>query len=90
MAIRQLMNQQQEMIGKARSELLDVLDVLENRHEVLQDKWQNVLEALPEDCSDDLVQHKILMETEISRYRRYLLLIRDHLLQQENRLLLRW
>ncbi|AEK58230.1 hypothetical protein Atc_1582 [Acidithiobacillus caldus SM-1] len=43
---------------------------------------------LPDGCTEDLDQQKIVMDTELARYRRYLLLVRDRILRTERQLLL--
>lgn len=67
--------------------MVEVLDVLEERHQIVEESWNKVIENLPTGCPEDLTQTKILMDTEIARYRRYLMLLRDKMLLQERRLL---
>ena len=68
--------------------MMDVLDILEERHQIVRESWEQVVRTLPDDCLDDLTQQTIVMETELARYRRYLALLRDRMLRQQEQCLL--
>ncbi|OFC30666.1 hypothetical protein BAE29_12700 [Acidithiobacillus caldus] len=68
--------------------LVEFLDVLEERHQIVRESWEKVIRMLPDGCTEDLDQQKIVMDTELARYRRYLLLVRDRILRTERQLLL--
>lgn len=68
--------------------MIDVLDILEERHQIVRESWENVVRTLPDNCLDDLAQKAIVMDTELARYRRYIALLRDRMLRQQNQCLL--
>jgi hypothetical protein len=63
--------------------IIDILNVLEARHELLREQWQDIVEAIDEDTHDQLIDRAVVMDTELSRHKRFFRMLRERIEQKE-------
>ncbi|MBU2812234.1 hypothetical protein HF670_08935 [Acidithiobacillus thiooxidans] len=72
--------------------ILDILDVLETRHDLVNEQWYalraelstlNEEQVLDNHSQKKVSDHSLLMEQELSRYQRFFHIFRQNLLQKK-------
>jgi len=62
--------------------VIDILNVLESRQDLVHDQWNNLLKNIQESESPECSDRAVALDAELSRYRRFLSILRKQV--QEN------
>ncbi len=65
----------------------DLINALEERHQCIHSQWQEIMERLPAEKPDVMMDQLLLMDHEISRYQRYFVILKETLRHREPGLL---
>ncbi|WP_414040813.1 hypothetical protein ACJU26_01575 [Acidithiobacillus sp. M4-SHS-6] len=60
-------------------DLDDLLNALEERHQCINHHWQEIMQRLPEEKPDRMMDQILQMDQEISRYQRYFVMLKETL-----------
>lgn len=60
-------------------DLDDLLNALEERHQYINNQWQEIMQRLPEEKPDAMMDKILLMDHELTRYQRYFVILKETL-----------
>ncbi|MDD2750067.1 hypothetical protein [Acidithiobacillus sp.] len=60
-------------------DLDDLLNALEERHQFINSQWQEIMQRLPEERPDAMMDQMLLMDHELTRYQRYFVMLKETL-----------
>ncbi|MBN2678899.1 hypothetical protein HHS34_001360 [Acidithiobacillus montserratensis] len=60
-------------------DLDDLLNALEERHQCINHQWQEIMQRLPAEKPDQMMDQLLQMDQEISRYQRYFVMLKETL-----------
>ncbi|MGE4530517.1 MAG: hypothetical protein AB7C98_04250 [Acidithiobacillus sp.] len=65
----------------------DLLSALEERQKLINGQWQEIMQRLPEDRPDAMMNELLLMDHELARYQRFFVILKETLHHRESGLL---